>query len=355
MASKLPALAHTWQTDVNNTIIGDNTQDAANVQEDRKELMLTLKNSLIGFGSNPWTVTRSCDSSTVSASDLWSATSDIIWSNGPLSNGFSWIVLHNSAMGIYLLIALDCIFLNNGITIHVACSRNAFTGGSTTTFPVSTDVMYLIGDTTFIPGGSSNWKEWGTGLSAYTDRQYVLSVLHSNDGEHTRIFIWHGGSLLGLWAMDKPALPSGGWTNPFTFMHLTLGLDSGLMDFDEIITEDYNFVAYFPVKAHNGTTVNRVNLHMLLPTSNTGTTQEEMAGLYTANHPLSGNKVGYAHRVISEDDEFQTWNHKPADMWHIPTTVTAGDSFPASGSTHQFVAMGGLLFPWDGANAPTLT
>ena len=70
----LPTLEKTWQFNVNQAIATTGV-----VNTDAQNLLFRIKQTLIGFSSNPWTVVRSSNSVTTGASDLWVAASNLIF------------------------------------------------------------------------------------------------------------------------------------------------------------------------------------------------------------------------------------------------------------------------------------
>ncbi len=88
---------------------------------------------------------------------------------------------------------------------------------------------------------------------------------------------------------------------------------------------------------------------------NSPTSLAAATGIGTAVNTFDGTwpvlPLGYA---LSQASSGRLGNI--VDLWAKPTSIADADSFPNDPANRQFVAMGGLVYPWDGsANPPLLT
>ena len=138
----LPTLDKTWQFSVNNRIAADSTTTggANDGTNDRKNLLLGIKNALIGFASNPWTVSGSsgavAGTGAMDSVDRWTSISEML-STATTSTDRSWIVLTQSAVGIHLLIDWVGFGSHRGSGIDIFVSTAAFTGGALNARPTA--------------------------------------------------------------------------------------------------------------------------------------------------------------------------------------------------------------------------
>lgn len=187
-----PSLVKTWQFNVNQLLraTGTNVTDAQN-------LLWQLYQSLITFGSNPWTVVSSANFGSAAAL-TWAA-------NG---NAHSWIVLKQTGVLSNFQLLITCTGTSNwNITVWYS-PVTGFTGGNSTTDPtVPADGVQLI--------ANSSW-----GIFTSGSVQYKLHAMMSTDGAITRVLICSygsantGGVCCGFLDIEVPAGAVTGWTNP---------------------------------------------------------------------------------------------------------------------------------------------
>ena len=182
MSAALPPLVKTW------TI----TEYAGAISEtlttDFKKTMFAVHTALKAAG---FTVVLSCDSVSVSASDLWTDYTKLVWNTG---NPHSWIVYGWGAD--YEV----CIDLNtgssSGLYVGARYSPSAgFTGGSTAARPTASDEKFLGTNN----GELNRWA--GTLVATFTS--HVLGFA-ADDGS-VRILIWVSlnTTVSGLWMFEN--------------------------------------------------------------------------------------------------------------------------------------------------------
>jgi len=185
-----PTNAKTWQFTVNQTVAA-----SGSIPNDNKAVLLAIKNALLAFGSNPWTVGYSC-SSTVAGSvgdgvDRWATIANIV--GNVAASAHSWIVLKQTGLAAsgQLLIACDSANVNfQQLTLKWSASAG-FTGGTTTANPTATDSLSIL--------TAANW------INNAADVQQRWHAEQSSDGQCTRVMTAASGAVTGSWFFEKLA------------------------------------------------------------------------------------------------------------------------------------------------------
>lgn len=207
----LPARDKTWQIAPNlrsHNIGNSSTNDPEPVNG---TLMLTIKDTLIGFSSNPWLMESSCDQVNFGNNDQVDWWIDIDDVHGPpwTFTEHSWYVLKDPITGIQF--CFDCNVLNflNRATVVVSpvIGFGAVNGGGDGTVdnrPTATDEIVLI-----------NESGWGPTASYY--QQSTLHVWRSTDGECTRIVMMRNRVCQGYWDFSAAKDPIAAWSPAVVF------------------------------------------------------------------------------------------------------------------------------------------
>jgi len=318
----LPTLTKAWQHNVNNAISA-----LGSALADNRRLLRSIKNALVGFGNNPWTV-RYSSSSVVAGTagdgvDRWSADSDLVWAAA--ASARSWIVLRQTGVATNYELLLSCEAASGtGTTLMAVISFSAgFTGGSTTARPTATDEQILL-----------NGANWG---GAASDQATRWSVMQSTDGQCTRMILCIAGVVTAYWLFEKPANPSTGWTNPSVSYMVAAAPTIGALSAQTSVLG----------KMRNSSTTGNVvitcegNASFQIPTDTVyGNIANEITGEWNMV-PLGFES--YTVGVRGRHGTFQ-------DMWMGSTSIPTGDVYPNDGppSSAQFVQFGNLIFPWNG-------
>lgn len=211
-----PVLQKTWQggstlggTEFVNVVVGGTTPP---------DTLLAIKNAMIGFNANPWTVIGSCDGITsgMDGVDRWVNTADLVY-RGLLGSPLSWIVLQQTAIGATYQVMFSLSIIS-GIDpqkedIEYQANKGGFgvanggaNDGSISSLPAVAD-----NSLTTKPTG-----KWWLGHESSSPTQKVLTCISSTDGECLRVIVSHqstGNPILCLGA-EVPRLPPASWAGP---------------------------------------------------------------------------------------------------------------------------------------------
>lgn len=317
----LPTLVRTWQTSCNNAQAA-----LGSALADNRGLLIAIKNQMLTFGTNPWTVRYSCNSTTAGTAgdgvDRWASTpANLVWQGA--GSAHSWIVLQQSgiATGFQLLLSCEGSSASGSIMVIVVSPSAGFTGGTTTARPTATDEQVLV-----------NGVGWG-GVGT-VDQSARWSVEQSTDGAGTRIVTCAGGAVTGIAFFEQPANVVTGWSSPSVSLWVN---GTGTLA---------NFSTYGNSKGRIGAT-----------SANLGISCEGTAGT-AALGPADAVFGNIANEVSGE------WPFWPlgidcstagvrgrhgtlVDLWFGSSNVPSGDSYPATGTTGQFAQFGVLIIPWN--------
>ncbi|HSX21505.1 MAG TPA: hypothetical protein VLE97_01870 [Gaiellaceae bacterium] len=315
----LPTLTKTWQFNVNNAIVALGSSLA-----DNRRLLRSIKNAMVGFTTNPWTMRYSCDSVTAGTAgdgvDRWTADANLVWANA--GSAHSWAVIRQTGIATNFELLLSCetaAGLGQILTAYISFSAG-FTGGTTTARPTATDEQVLI--------SAANWS----GVS--TDVASRWSVMQSTDGQCTRVIIASAGAATAYWLLEKPANPTTGWSNP----------SISLMIQNVPVFSTLCAAASTAAKMRNGSTTGNVvflcegNNTNLIPADTTfGTVANEI----DSSWPMTPIAVAsYTVGVRGRHGTLQ-------DLWFGQASIATADTYPNDAS-NQFVQFGCLIFPWNG-------
>lgn len=306
----LPTITKTWQHNVNQALA-----TTSNVVNDAKAALYAIKNSLVSFGSAPWTVVRSSNSTSAGASDYWSSASSVVFATA--GNAHSWIILQQTGItgGGPTQLLLDCGYTGPGLRLAVSPS-GVYAGGTTTASPTATDNMDLItaGVTYWCPASAVNM---------------VLNVSMTSTGSSTRFWLLSSGS---RWL----------WTTIDTLDECSLNCRmSAFGKGNTLIYADMFSNAWWGCVNNSGTpiwnyTATQVYNNVMVVGANSGA-----ASNITSAYPMTPLSL------YSETANYRGRFGRIPDMWFGSTALANGSAFPASASrTHaQF---GPLVVPWNG-------
>lgn len=310
----LPSLAKTWQYNRNNTVAAQGSATATN-----RRLMRSLKNALVGFGTNPWTLRYECDSVTAgTAGDgvtRWSADANLVGNSA--GSAHSWTVLQQTGIGSSFQMCIDLTAATLQTATIVFSASAGFTGGTTTARPTATDEQVVV-------SGSS----WGGGSA---DQQYRWSINQTTDGQCTRIITAAIGALVSVWVIDKLTSLVTGWTVPYCSL-IYAGATPTLTN----------------ITTTGRARVGSVNATLQIVTEGTtaatgpaDVTWGNIANEVDSSWPfyfagVAGTTAGARGRL----GNFQ-------DLWLGSGSVATGDGYPVTG-TNEFIQVGSLIFPWGG-------
>lgn len=311
----LPSLDKTWQFDVNQELIS-----TGNITNDFRQMWLAIKNSLIGFGSNPWVVVASSDGSTADSNDNWSVTTDLNWNTA--GNPHSWMHLRQTGISANFELIIDHNAVSSNYS-HMLWSPTGFdVAGSTTNRPSSSTGAEV---TVF----NSSWLSSG----AFDCRFHIMM---STDGQCTRFFSFQTYSnprVASCFIIDKVKNPVTGWTVPAVSLY---DIESGnsVCDYgglnDNVGTKGYHgkqIDFYVASEFYYGAATGQ---RITFPNDIDGSYPMIPAGLHSRTPGVRGRHGQFF------------------DLWWGSTAITQyAGSYP-EGTGRQFVHFGNLIFPWNG-------
>jgi len=320
----LPSLSKTWQFSVNVA-----KGNSGVLLTDARAVMRQFKTAMIGFGTLPWTVSGSSDSSTsgMDAVDRWAADTNLVWG----AVGHSWIVLRQTGIAAKFEVCIDLSNASsNSITVVVSGSAgfgttNGGTNGSTSARPTATDEVVVISNTTW----------WGSpGASA----QHQVHAMQSTDGQCTRLLVTTSQVAHMIAIFDKPKNPISQWTFPW-FVGWN-GTGNTAQSGAQVTNWNDNPLANFkPQNATAGT------CYFATTFLNTGATVGQRITV--------AQDVGSAHiftpiTLISETVGLRGAWGEAFDIYFSDTGMTTATQFDASPS-HAWTYFKDLVLPWDGS------
>lgn len=301
----LPSLTKTWQFNVNNAQTAQGTALA-----DNRLALFNIKTAMIGFGTQPWTVVSSSDSTASGNTDKWVAATNLVWNTA--GSAHSWIVLKQTGIGSNAQLLISCSASSgSGLNATIKFSPSVgFTGGTTTADPTATDAITFI-----------NGVAWTT---INTDVALRWSVMQSTDGQCTRVFVFSGGTLTSFWMIEKFANATGG----------TPGASNTGWGFATTLLSVVN--------TFNG------------QTNQNGTTAATIISYESASNIAIASEVSGAWDmfpigiVCTATAGCRGKLGTIQDAWFGSSGIALGDTYPATGSPlAQFVQFGLLILPWN--------
>jgi hypothetical protein len=316
-----PPITKTWQFNINQNItLGVNSC---------RTMLLAIKNSLLGFASNPWTVEYSCNSVTAGAAgdgiDRWVTGSNLVYVSAA-GTAHSWIVLKQAGLASNLQIVIDLVTSGAGASAfayaNIFISGSAgFTGGSTTDRPTATDEYELT--------QHENW------VFQDNTKNYILHVMQSTDGQCTRIFCMNNGYVAGVWFIEKLQNPRPGIALPYAAS--VMGSQDGTSDASSI----HNFTDFISLVARFGA----INTGAAL-------TGEGAFATLISNHQKFADDIDGSYWLSPIGVNCYTAGAKGRygtlfDVWWGSPSAVNGDTYDET--TNTLVSMGQFIVPSNAA------
>jgi len=323
----LPTLEKAWQHDVNQLVSGTSREDH------HREVLFAVKQSMIGFALNPWTVAGSNDTVTagMDAVDRWTdPDTDIKFSTSDSGTKLrSWIVLQNVDGGQLLI---DCRRTDNpggsgnsARDIYIQWSPSGgYVGGTTTTQPTATDNRTLCSNAWLadINGGAT----------------FKVHVLSTTDGAATIVLFTRNSLCTARWIFTKVVDVAAAWTLPYVAdaSHAATSTETRAPSYSELFDAE----TFQGVVSAGGVQLNAslstwasvndgVGQRLLVPNSFTGEDPFLPIGIVSTT-------VGARGRL-----------GRIPDLWFGNAATVTGTPFPAD-NTYQFAQFGDLIVPWNG-------
>ncbi len=321
----LPSKVKTWQYSNNNA-----QGNTGTLLGDARATMRQLKNSLITFGTLPWTVRGSSNSvaSGMDLTDRWSSDANLVFAAG----AHSWIVLRQTGISAKFEF---CIDLNNATQSNATVvvsgaagfgTANGGTDGSTSARPTATDEIVLLAAATW------NGNPGVTSL-------FQVHVQQSTDGECTRIYVTQSQVCVTFAVFDKPQNPISAWSSPWfaTFRGATTVTTSCAL-FTQL---NDNSIASF--KPQSGVVAG--NLYFATTFMNSGAAVGQRISV---PHDVSGGRPFTPITLVSDTPGVRGVWGEVYDMYFCDDQLTKATQFDSSPS-RQWTYMKDVVVPWDGS------
>lgn len=319
----VPTISKTWQFSINNRYATSATVT--------RDALLGIKNLLLGFASNPWTVYSSCNSVSAGTDgdlvDRWSTSANLVYVS-TAGSAHSWIVLKQAGILSNFQICIDLVTTGGGATdygkanIYVSPSAG-FAGGTTTNRPTATDEAEI-----------TPIAQWGFSITAVP---WIIHAVQSTDGQCTRIYGFQNGFNSSLWILDKIQNARAAITEPF----IATVLGTGTATVDAATVGNF-WSSSANAKVRFSTTYGQAFLTCegvaSVPICSTQGTSDDL------DHSYPITPMG----VLSTTAGARGWYGNLADTSYCGTnTTTPGETFDRSTNTH--VQLARFVFPSNGA------
>lgn len=343
----LPLLDKTWNKDLN---VEERT-GGVHAGTDRRNVMLTIKNKLIGMAV-PWTVIGSSDgvTSNMTGTDTWTDVTKVSFGSSgdpdPTANT-SWIVLQQAAINakFQILIAPTQINSRGGGAALIRMSPTAGFGtanGGTDggvgnqNVPTATDEIELN------PANTGWLDNEVTNFPALQD--FILHFWQSSDGECTRIGCYNAvGSPFNcnFIFFEKPKNPIVEWTDPVIASWAAAG--GSVLTFAR-----FNDVDIWTRSNDPGG--GEMRFYNTCEGSVSAMNPQNLTGI----NQLSGDYEFYPMGLRSNTAGAQGRHGERFDIWWVPTGMVNGTTVPLTPSpTKEFWVFDDMLLVGDGTD-PTL-
>lgn len=327
-----PTKAKTWQFNVNSLQYGSSALIL------HQNTLYQIKSAMIGFGSNPWTVSGSSNSSASSmdGTDRWTSATTLVWG----SSAHSWIVLRQAGIATKFEVCLDLASASDYIMNVIVSPVNGFgtanggTNGSTTTRPTATDEVTLL--------STANASGWVNGS---TNTTLAVHVMQSSDGQCTRAIICVSGVPCSLMILDAVNNGLSGWTGTKAFgTFYATGAATNQITFGNY--NDSSSVVWLRHNTTNG------NFYLSTPGYGSSAFPRQPGGAVvqdvTKEWPFC--PIG----LWSETSTLRGLWGTVYDLYWGSTTPNSMVSYDASSVPFSWAQFGNMIFPWNGT-APQRT
>lgn len=328
-----------WQFSTNLEAFGSTALAICRMQ------LWSIKNALVSFASNPWTVVGSSDATTAGMDgvDRWVTSANLNWN----TTNRSWIVLKQSKIDTNFQVLFSCAASGSSEIVIQISSSAGFTGGAINSNPTATDVQTLQ--------SASEWGGVTTSPGNYPLDGAVMHVMQTEDGYQTRVLGFRNintpGMLTTYMAFERAKNPISEWTNPYFSTSAGVAVAPTVASFSSQHGFYTNFTnASGPANAnelvarHSGTaiqlvaTVEGAASNLLL---NTLPSKNDISGKYNV-YPcgLFCIQSQYRGRVAEIADFYMA--HVNNHLYYYPDT---------DGNEKKWFQVGNIIVPWNGSIA----
>ncbi len=353
-----PSHSVNWEFALNLAVDGSTALVAGKGHSGYRNFWRAVKDAITDSGtfSSPWTVESSSNGTVADSSDNWNSLSDVYWRTGT-PGPTCWIVLHNSAAGIYMCLALIYTVGANGSAMDIYLSDEPFTGGSTTAVPTASSMQQICGENTVSETGIANYPYWGpTEVGTMHTHTYRAHVMMSEDGLHTYLVFCYSGKprcMIALSALENTSATRRGEFVVLFALHGSTSISTG----SQIATGSNTHVATYDSYANRISSGVILNEDATIITSAYGTASGNLSlnssGI-TTTHPVSSNPVAFPVWIGSYFETTRGVRGNFPDLYlTLSSLSTAYDTAPPA--QPDWMSLSGLIVPWDGTTVVQTT
>lgn len=325
----MPSFTKTWTFDVNNRLKGTGTEAG-----DGRQLMFAIKTMILSWGN--WTVLRSSSSTAVANSDLWLTSANVVFALN--ANVKSWIVLNRADIGLSL-----CISCNTGgtATYRYAEISATFDGYDLTTGDTTNKPTVNAGGYEVTIVNRTFYVNLGT-----TQYDLVLHAMTSTDNQAQRIVVYNNNTVVSYISFEYANEPITTWAKPFVCCWLAGAPTYALLSDVAAATAYYK-------GWHTGAAwfTNWVSTEGYGPVGATTYLGERVTVANEMTDEFTLSSCGMVSPTVGR----RGYHGRFYDLWCSSTTLSDGDTLPATSPTRKFIVFGDFVFPWDGSSTPLTT
>jgi hypothetical protein len=327
----LPVLSKTWQFSLNTVTAAGATALAC-----CQNAVYAIKQALKAFALSPCTVWGSNSGAgafgNADGVDRWAASTNLIWAAAGANH--SWIVLNLPGMGAKTAVCFDCANATPGnmaIVLSGSAGFGAANGGAdgtATARPTATDEVIVCAAA----------SSWGGPSAAIAHR---VSAMLSTDGQCLRVFMFRNAGVATCLIIDTAKSPLAQWLVPVYGCLIGLAAstpgDPGACSYTSLYNSA-NSKSYLGASCAlqftgEGDGTSLIGQTMTFADEDSGDWWMGGMGLYFTTPGHRGKKG------------------QVFDLWWASTLQATANAYPNAAPLLQFMEIGDLIVPWDGATA----
>lgn len=291
-----------------------------------------IKNTLVSYPNNPWTVLWSSDATSAGATDYWVDATAVVFHSG--TNPHSWVVLGSYAGGQLLIDCKSSASTREDIITIKWSNEGLFVGpGTVNVAPVAADEHVLL-----------NAVQWRNYVYDGDILPVQLHGIHSTDGEIDHVILTFGGVPFLYWAKQtiQCRVTNYNLGNIF-FAHTCDSVNTSRMGYGS--HTDQQWWAGKKDYSGDGTGIFSCGL-----TNFVGSSTNELGSVLPGANTFSGYSPLYPIGMMSMSAGYEGRHGQLVDQWFTPSSFSTGFTFEEDkdNPTFELAVFGSMLLPWNG-------